>query len=174
MAAQQTYARRGGVTEPVDIAELMDNAVAIHFAMTADVSVRREYDAAAGGDARSAQADPDPRQPAEQRAPRAEGSNRRRARADVAHLHARAPGWFVIEVQDSGIGIEPEALKRLFEFGFTTKKDGHGFGLHTSAILAKELGGHLAGFSEGRSCGAQFVLRLPLAAAGEMPARRQA
>ena len=31
VAAQQTYARRGGVTEPVDIAELLDSAVAIHF-----------------------------------------------------------------------------------------------------------------------------------------------
>ncbi len=70
----------------------------------------------------------------------------------------------VIEVQDSGVGIQPEVLGRLFEFGFTTKKDGHGFGLHTSAILAKELGGELAAFSEGPGQGARFVLRLPAAA----------
>ena len=44
VAAQQTYARRGGVTEAVDIAELLDNAVAIHFADMTDVSVRREYE----------------------------------------------------------------------------------------------------------------------------------
>jgi NO-binding membrane sensor protein with MHYT domain/signal transduction histidine kinase len=173
VAAQQAHARRGGVTEPVDIAELVDTAVAIHFAMTVDVSIRREYDALPTvtldrhkliqilgnllSNARHALND------------QTEG-----ARTLTLRLHARAPGWFVIEIKDSGIGIEPEALKRLFEFGFTTKKDGHGFGLHTSAILAKELGGHLAGFSEGRRRGAEFALRLPLAAAGEMPARKQA
>jgi signal transduction histidine kinase len=89
-------------------------------------------------------------------------------------VHARASGWFVIEVQDTGIGIAPDALARLFEFGFTTKKDGHGFGLHSSAILAQELGGHLAGHSDGAGCGAQFALRLPLTVAAEMPARKLA
>ena len=66
-----------------------------------------------------------------------------------------------IEVQDSGIGIRPEVLQRLFEFGFTTRKDGHGFGLHTSSILAKELAGELTAFSDGPGQGARFVLRLP-------------
>ncbi len=69
-----------------------------------------------------------------------------------------------IEVQDSGVGIEPGVLRRLFEFGFTTKKEGHGFGLHTSAILAKELAGELAAFSDGPGQGARFVLRLKAAA----------
>ena len=85
-------------------------------------------------------------------------------------LHGRASGWFVVEVQDTGGGIAPEALKRIFEFGFTTKKDGHGFGLHSSAILAKEMGGHLAGFSDGAGCGAQFALRLPLTSAARIAA----
>ena len=64
-----------------------------------------------------------------------------------------------------------EVLRRLFEFGFTTKKDGHGFGLHTSAILAKELAGDLSAFSEGPGHGARFALRLPSSAA---ELRRQA
>jgi signal transduction histidine kinase len=89
-------------------------------------------------------------------------------------IHARAPGWFVIEIQDTGIGIPPDALGRLFEFGFTTKKEGHGFGLHSSALLAQDLGGHLAGHSDGAGCGAQFALRLPLTAVCEMPARKLA
>ena len=67
-------------------------------------------------------------------------------------------------MQDSGVGIEQGVLRRLFEFGFTTKKDGHGFGLHTSAILAKELAGELAAFSDGPGQGARFVLRLKAAA----------
>jgi signal transduction histidine kinase len=69
-----------------------------------------------------------------------------------------------LAVQDSGVGIEPDVLGRLFEFGFTTKKDGHGFGLHTSAILAKELGGGLEAFSPGAGKGARFVLLLAVAA----------
>ena len=69
-----------------------------------------------------------------------------------------------IEVEDSGVGIPRDILARLFEFGFTTKKDGHGFGLHTSSILAKELAGELAAFSDGPGRGAKFVLKLPSAA----------
>ena len=74
-------------------------------------------------------------------------------------------------MQDSGVGITPRRCTRLFEFGFTTKKDGHGFGLHTSAILAKELAGDLRAFSDGPGTGARFVLTLPSVAA---EARRQA
>jgi NO-binding membrane sensor protein with MHYT domain/signal transduction histidine kinase len=163
VAAQQTYARRGGVTEAVDIAELLDNAVAIHFANTADVTVRREYEPLAPltldrhkliqilgnllSNARHALKD------------RSEG--RRVLTLRVRTLDATSA---VIEVEDSGVGIVPDALQRLFEFGFTTKKDGHGFGLHTSAILAKELGGGLAGHSDGPGCGARFVLQLSTAA----------
>ena len=61
-------------------------------------------------------------------------------------------------VEDSGIGISAESLSRLFEFGFTTKNDGHGFGLHTCAILAKELSGDLRAFSDGENRGARFEL----------------
>jgi C4-dicarboxylate-specific signal transduction histidine kinase len=69
-----------------------------------------------------------------------------------------------IEVEDSGVGIASNVLSRLFEFGFTTRKEGHGFGLHTSAILAKELAGDLAAHSDGPGAGAKFVLTLPSAA----------
>jgi signal transduction histidine kinase len=89
-------------------------------------------------------------------------------------IHGRAQGWFVVEVQDTGTGIASDALKRIFEFGFTTKRDGHGFGLHSSAILAKELGGHLAGFSDGPGCGAQFALRLPLSNTASLPPTKAA
>jgi C4-dicarboxylate-specific signal transduction histidine kinase len=62
----------------------------------------------------------------------------------------------------------------LFEFGFTTKKDGHGFGLHASANLAKELGGELSGQSDGPGRGARFSLQMPLSAASEQLTRRSA
>jgi signal transduction histidine kinase len=65
-------------------------------------------------------------------------------------------------VNDNGIGIPPENLKRIFDHGFTTKRDGHGFGLHSGALTAKELGGSLTAYSEGPSQGATFTLELPL------------
>jgi signal transduction histidine kinase len=68
-----------------------------------------------------------------------------------------------ISVIDNGIGIPPENLQRIFNHGFTTRKEGHGFGLHTSANAAKEMGGNLLVSSAGVGQGAEFSLELPLA-----------
>jgi signal transduction histidine kinase len=70
-----------------------------------------------------------------------------------------------IDITDNGIGIAPENLGRIFSQGFTTRKDGHGFGLHSGAKAAKELGGTLSVHSQGLGQGATFSLRLPTAAA---------
>ncbi len=67
-----------------------------------------------------------------------------------------------ISVTDDGTGINKENLSKIFGYGFTTKKGGHGFGLHTSANAAKELGGSLTVFSEGKGTGATFILELPV------------
>ncbi|ASQ44800.1 ATP-binding protein [Legionella clemsonensis] len=67
-----------------------------------------------------------------------------------------------ISVRDNGIGIAQEHKDKIFTFGFTTKSQGHGFGLHTSALAAKELGGDLQVKSEGIGYGAEFILTLPL------------
>jgi PAS domain S-box-containing protein len=66
-----------------------------------------------------------------------------------------------ISVIDNGIGIPAENLNRIFNHGFTTRKDGHGFGLHSGALAAKELGGSLTGLSDGPEQGATFTLELP-------------
>jgi signal transduction histidine kinase len=66
-----------------------------------------------------------------------------------------------IEVEDNGIGIAPENLDRIFRFGFTTKRNGHGFGLHGSALAARQLQGSLSVHSDGVGRGARFVLELP-------------
>jgi sensor histidine kinase regulating citrate/malate metabolism len=55
-----------------------------------------------------------------------------------------------------------ENLTRIFAHGFTTRKQGHGFGLHSGALAAKELGGSLTVQSEGPGLGATFILELPL------------
>jgi C4-dicarboxylate-specific signal transduction histidine kinase len=59
------------------------------------------------------------------------------------------------------VGIAEENLTRIFSHGFTTKRGGHGFGLHASANAAAELGGSLSACSEGPGRGATFVLELP-------------
>ena len=66
-----------------------------------------------------------------------------------------------IAVQDSGVGIAPENLTRLFSHGFTTRKDGHGFGLHSAQRMAREMGGTLTAHSAGVGQGACFVLEFP-------------
>jgi signal transduction histidine kinase len=68
----------------------------------------------------------------------------------------------LIEVTDNGVGITPENLSRVFSQGFTTKKTGHGFGLHISALTAAEMNGRLACTSPGPGRGATFSLELPL------------
>jgi PAS domain S-box-containing protein len=67
-----------------------------------------------------------------------------------------------IVVTDNGVGIRPEHMARIFSHGFTTKKDGHGFGLHSGALAARDLGGALRVDSSGPGQGATFTLELPL------------
>jgi PAS domain S-box-containing protein len=74
-----------------------------------------------------------------------------------------------ISVADNGIGIASENLHRIFEQKFTTRKDGHGLGLHGSARLAKQLGGDLTVKSNGPGQGAVFTLELPLQNAARSP-----
>jgi NO-binding membrane sensor protein with MHYT domain/two-component sensor histidine kinase len=175
VAAQQTYARRGGVSESVDVAELLDNAIALNFGAGAGtgVQINRRYDSVPPvaldrhkliqilgnflSNARHALKD------------RPEGQ-----RVLTPCIRAQSADWLMIEVEDSGVGIDADALSRLFEFGFTTKADGHGFGLHSSAILAKELGGDVRGHSEGPGRGARFTLRLPLTCASQTAIRKRA
>lgn len=64
-------------------------------------------------------------------------------------------------VRDTGIGIPKNVLEKIFQYGFTTKKSGHGFGLHASANTAQELGGKLQVESDGVGKGAVFMLDLP-------------
>jgi PAS domain S-box-containing protein len=78
-------------------------------------------------------------------------------------LRASNGGEFVhLTVADNGVGIPPENLDRIFEHGFTTKDDGHGFGLRSSARMVRELGGNLQAQSDGVGAGATFSLTLPI------------
>ena len=68
-----------------------------------------------------------------------------------------------LAVRDNGIGITQEDLTKIFRHGFTTKTDGHGFGLHSGALAAQEMNGSLSVHSEGPGTGATFTLELPVA-----------
>jgi len=76
-------------------------------------------------------------------------------------LSPPAEGHLWIEVRDNGMGIAPEMLTRIFQYGFTTREEGHGFGLHSSALAAQEMGGTLTAHSDGLGKGATFRLELP-------------
>jgi signal transduction histidine kinase len=81
-----------------------------------------------------------------------------------------SPDRIRIEIHDTGVGLSPENLTRIFAHGFTTKSNGHGFGLHSGALAAKQMGGSLWAESKGTGLGATFVLELPATAAVNAPA----
>jgi signal transduction histidine kinase len=70
-------------------------------------------------------------------------------------------GKLQVSITDTGVGIPSENLTKIFAHGFTTKKDGHGFGLHGSALAATEMGGRLSVQSDGPGKGATFLLEFP-------------
>ena len=81
--------------------------------------------------------------------------------------------FLLVEAKLKAEGIENEAklarkakelakdLIKIFQYGFTIKNDGQGFGLHACANAAKEMGGALKVQSDGIGCGAVFTLLLP-------------
>ncbi|MCP4407459.1 MAG: PAS domain S-box protein, partial [Gammaproteobacteria bacterium] len=67
-----------------------------------------------------------------------------------------------ISISDNGVGITQRNLDEIFTYGFTTRKTGHGFGLHSCLQLASEMGGTLTAHSDGLGKGATFKLILPV------------
>jgi two-component system NtrC family sensor kinase len=80
----------------------------------------------------------------------------------VARIGVAAEQLVQLAIEDNGVGIAPEHAARLFQHGFTTRPNGHGFGLHNSALTAQELGGVLRFESAGPGRGATFILELPM------------
>jgi signal transduction histidine kinase len=84
-----------------------------------------------------------------------------RTNASVTLRTARIGDRVRVSVVDNGVGIPAENLTRIFNHGFTTRKTGHGFGLHSAALAARDLSGSLTVSSEGPGLGATFTLDLP-------------
>jgi PAS domain S-box-containing protein len=163
VATQQNYAVVAGVTEPIAPAELLEDALRIHsgaydrhgliltreFEPVPVINVDKhkvlqilvnllsnaKYACDAGG---------------------------KKEKQVILRLNAAGAGRVKIEVADNGVGIAPENLTRVFAQGFTTRKGGHGFGLHSGALAAREMGGSLSVHSDGTGRGAKFTLELPV------------
>jgi signal transduction histidine kinase len=161
IAAQQSYAKTRGMTEECSLAELADSALAINEAALreAAIEVVREFE-------------PLPPVVADRHQLMQIlvnlVSNAKHALTDcedrVRRLHLIVAGDerdVRIEVLDNGSGITPDSMRRIFAHGFTTKRTGHGFGLHNCANAAQEMGGSLTAHSAGAGLGARFVLKLP-------------
>jgi len=80
----------------------------------------------------------------------------------TVHLKRKGDDRFLVEIIDNGIGIPGENLEKIFNLGFTTRKEGHGLGLHSAAIYARKMGGSLKVHSDGPGKGAVFTLEIPL------------
>lgn len=161
--SQQTYAGAKGAFEATDLAKQVDQALEIcrqSYGWSDDVEVVREY-----GDVGSVWVDrnklmeilvnliQNARQAMDEYGPEVKRLTLRVREVDGEQVR--------VEVQDSGKGIAPENLARVFQHGFTTRDEGHGFGLHTAANAATEMDGHLDCTSEGAGHGALFHLTLP-------------
>ena len=159
---QQSYASDAGVTESTVIADLLDDALSMNVGERHEIDIIREYDAVPVFTV-------DKHKLLQiivnliRNAKQAINEYRADGKRIMLRIKRAGSGRVRIEVTDNGVGISEDNIVRLFEYGFTTKDEGHGFGLHVSANTAKELGGSLACHSEGPGKGATFTLELPLA-----------
>ena len=157
---QQSYASDSGVSQPTVIADLLDDAVSMNVSERHAIDIVREYPdipAAMLDKHKVLQIVVNLIRNAKQ------AVNEHDAHDKKITLRIRHPGsdYVYIEVSDNGVGIAPEDMPRIFEYGFTTKDQGHGFGLHVSANTAREIGGLLTCRSEGTGKGATFIFELP-------------
>ena len=164
VAMQQGYARLGGITDTVDVRQLVDDSLRMNEGAFSrhGVTIIRDFE-----DVPVVRVDKhkvlqilvNVIRNAKYACSEAKGGGDRRVTVRVR----TANGSVMISVIDTGVGIPRENLDRIFSYGFTTRAEGHGFGLHSSALAARELGGTLTGESPGPGMGATFTLTLPLA-----------
>jgi signal transduction histidine kinase len=164
VATQQRYGRVIGLVEKVKVSDLVEDVIRIHASELAqnEVQIQREYEAAVPevlldkhkvlqilvnllSNANLACI---------------ESSHKER---QVTISVTNGDDRLRIAMRDNGVGIPAANLTQIFNHGFTTrKKGGHGFGLHSGALAAKEMGGSLSAVSDGPGKGATFTLEIPV------------
>ena len=163
VAAQQNYGKVVGVEEPVRIEDLIQDVFRIHATELAQHEVQIHQEIPPGlpkllmdkhkvlqillnllSNAKHAVVD--------------SGRKDKQVSVQVTNGDNRLR----IAMTDNGVGISPVILRKIFNHGFTTRKSGgHGFGLHSGALAAKEMGGSLQARSDGPGEGATFTLEIP-------------
>lgn len=162
VAMQQSYARTSGVAEAVPVIELVEDAIRMNAGSLArhDIQIVREYElrpTLSLDKHKVLQILVNLIRNAKYACDEAERADK------IVRLRVTAvPEGVAIAVIDNGIGIPAENLTRIFGHGFTTRQHGHGFGLHSGALAAQQIGGTLTAHSAGHGEGATFVLTLPL------------
>lgn len=162
IAMQQSYAGVSGVVEAVSPSELIDDALRMYSA-----SLQKH-----GVDLVREEIELPPMLLEKQKALQILVNLVKNAKDSLAESGAERPRLTIrlglanehtlrVEVEDNGLGIAAENLGKIFRHGFTTKRDGHGFGLHSCAITAREMDGSLTVRSDGPGRGATFILELP-------------
>jgi signal transduction histidine kinase len=163
VATQQHYAKVAGVTELIQVSDLVEDALSMHARALArhEVQVSREYAAEV------------PKLVLEKHkllqilvnlihnAKHACDASGRIDKLLTVRVSQGGDRVRVV-VADNGEGIPAENLTRIFNHGFTTRKNGHGFGLHSAALAAREMGGNLLAHSDGPGQGATFTIELPI------------
>jgi signal transduction histidine kinase len=166
VAAQQSMAKKSSVRTSVEPAKLLETALSLQAAASSrNVKIERDY-----------QSLPKPVELDEHKvlqilvnlisnaaqAVAARGDATKQITLRIAtRTDELGREWLSYSVADNGVGIAPENLARIFGHGFTTKQDGHGFGLHSAVNAAREMGGDLSVASEGVGRGATFTLEIP-------------
>ncbi|MDY7030692.1 MAG: PAS domain S-box protein, partial [Thermodesulfobacteriota bacterium] len=168
VSTQQSYARTVGLMEKVDPGEILDDVIAMHAGafQRYNIDVVRDYK-----DVPYITVD---RQKLMQallnlvknafEALLDVKDNRKfvlNLKIDTRHLGENRT--LIISIRDNGVGIPEEKKDRIFEYGFSHKKHGSGFGLHTTGLAVKDIGGRISVQSDGLGKGAEFVVELPLA-----------
>jgi PAS domain S-box-containing protein len=174
VAMQQNYSRVSGVAQPVNVNDLVEDAIRMNAEAIErhEVKVMRDFKEAVPATVdkhkvlqilvnliRNAKYALDAGRPPE--------------KLITLRVATNGDDRVKILVIDNGVGIPAENLVRIFGHGFTTRHDGHGFGLHSGALAAKELGGSLTVHSDGWGKGAIFTLEFPRQPVSSSEVRRE-
>lgn len=162
VAAQQSLVKHDSISEPFWLSELVEEAVSVNGSAIEEqgIQVIREY-----GDL--PQVVFDKHQILQVMVALIRNACQAMESTSTKNLTVRIkqingpPDSIRLEVQDSGVGVLPEDLTRIFNQGFTTKRGGRGMSLHNGALMAKNLNGALTAWSEGPGTGATLTLDLP-------------
>jgi signal transduction histidine kinase len=164
VATQQNYAKVSGLVENISLSEVVDDALGIlePGLVRHEIQLEREFEilpTIAADKHQILQILLNLLRNAKQAIKQAGDAGGRVIRISIRRLGKNRVS---LAIADTGVGLPHENLTRMFGQGFTTKADGHGFGLHSCALAAGQMGGSLRAESEGLGRGATFILELPL------------